>query len=245
MRSRDYLMAKLTFTPLYAQIKSSILHRIAAREWGPGSFLPSEMALAAEYGVSQGTLRKALNELTQEKRLVRFQGKGTAVAVLDADSTMFPFFMLYDMKGNRVYPLSRTNAIQHDAASREEASALNIAQGSEVIRIHRIRVLDEEPVINEFIVLPVARFPNFTCDLNKLPNTLYEQYYQHFGVFVIKATEVLQAVLADAQDQKFLHLKYELPLLEVQRKAFDIDGAVVEFRRSRINTRHHQYRICQ
>ena len=44
-------MPKLTFTPLYAQIKSSILSRIAAKEWGPGSFLPSEMALAAEYGL--------------------------------------------------------------------------------------------------------------------------------------------------------------------------------------------------
>ena len=65
-------MTKVTSIPLYAQIKSSILSRIVAKEWGPGSFLPSETALAAEYGVSQGTLRKALNELALEKKLVRF-----------------------------------------------------------------------------------------------------------------------------------------------------------------------------
>lgn len=236
-------MPKLTFTPLYAQIKSSILSRIAAKEWSPGSFLPSEMALAAEYGVSQGTLRKALNELTLEKRLVRFQGKGTAVAVLDADSSLFPFFMLYDDKGNRVYPLSQTDSIQHDAAAEEEAEALNIGQGSEVIRIHRIRVLDEQPVINEIVVLPAARFPDFTLDFNKLPNTLYEHYYQQFGIFVVRATESLEAVLPDALDQKSLRLKAAKPLLEVRRKAFDVEGSVVEFRRSRIDTQRHHYRI--
>ncbi len=236
-------MSKLTFTPLYVQIKSSILNRIAAKEWGPGSFLPSEMALAAEYGVSQGTLRKALNELTLEKRLVRFQGKGTAVAVLDADSSLFPFFMLYDDKNNRVYPLSRTDAILHDAADEDEASALNIASGCEVIRIHRVRVLDEEPVINEVVVLPASRFPGFNLDFNRLPNTLYEHYYQQFGIFVVRATEALEAVFPDAQDLKFLHLKSARPLLEVRRKAFDVEGNVVEFRRSRIDTTSHHYRI--
>lgn len=92
--------SKLTFAPLYEQVKKAILNRIIAGEWGPGSFLPSEIALAKEYGVSQGTLRKALNALTREKRLVRYQGKGTAVAVLDEDSSLFPFFLLSDRNGN-------------------------------------------------------------------------------------------------------------------------------------------------
>ncbi len=236
-------MPKLNFTPLYAQIKTSILSRIAAREWGPGSFLPSEMALAAEYGVSQGTLRKALNDLTQEKRLVRFQGKGTAVAVLDTDGILFRFFHLWDDKGNRLCPLSQTDSIQHGAASAEEAGELSIGAGSEVIRIHRIRILDEEPVINEVIVLPAARFPDFTLDFSKLPNTLYEHYYQQFGIFIVQATETIKAVLADAQDRKCLRLKSARPLLEVRRQAFNVDGSVVEFRRSRIDTRHRHYRV--
>lgn len=234
---------KLTSIPLYAQIKSSILGRIAAKEWGPGSFLPSEMALAEEYGVSQGTLRKALNELTLEKRLVRFQGKGTAVAVLDADSILFPFFMLCDSKEARVYPLSRTDSIQHNAAGQEESAALGIKPGSEVIRIHRIRVLNDRPVINEIVVLPASRFPGFTLDFNKLPNTLYEHYYQQFGILVVRATESLEAVLPDALDQKFLRVSADKPLLEVRRKAFDLEDSVVEFRRSRINTTAHHYSI--
>lgn len=235
--------AKLTFTPLYAQIKASILSRIAAGEWGPGSFLPSEFALAEEYGVSQGTLRKALNELTLEKRVARFQGKGTAVAVLDADSALFPFFMLYDAHNHRVYPSSKTSRIDHDAADEAEAGALGIPAGSEVIRIHRVRVLDDEPVINERVVLPAARFPRFSLDLKRLPNTLYEHYHQKFGILVVRATESLEAVSPDPLDQKCLRVDPCVPLLEVRRTAFDTEGRAVEFRRGRINTQRHHYRI--
>lgn len=87
---------------------------------GTWEFLPSETALAAEYGVSQGTLRKALNELALEKKLVRFQGKGTAVAVLDSDGALFPFFRLYDDDGKRVYPLSQMTSTQYDMAKRKK-----------------------------------------------------------------------------------------------------------------------------
>ncbi|MBO4318068.1 MAG: GntR family transcriptional regulator [Mailhella sp.] len=233
---------KLTFTPLYAQIKSSILGRIAKGEWGPGSFLPSEMALAEEYGVSQGTLRKALNELTAEKRLVRFQGKGTAVSVLDADSALFPFFMLYDFENNRVYPLSRTDSIQHGQATPEEASVLQINPGEAVIRIHRIRMLDDEPVISEQVVISEQRFPGFDLDLNRLPNTLYE-YYQKFGIVVARATEDLSAVMPAHSDMKHLHIDPDQPLLEIKRMAYDMEGKIVEFRRSRIDTKRHHYRI--
>ncbi len=233
----------LTFTPLYSQIKASILSRIAGGEWGPGSFLPSEIALAHEYGVSQGTLRKALNELTLEKRLVRFQGKGTAVAVLDADSSLFPFFMLYDAEGNRVYPMSHTDSIEHGNATDSEAEELKIEPGSEVIRIHRVRVLEERPVITEKVIIPASRFPDFDLDLNRLPNTLYEFYYQKFGIMVIKAREELSAVLPGPSDNKYLHGITGKPLLEVRRKAFDVDGNVVELRYSRIDTEHHHYRI--
>jgi len=63
---------KITFTPLYMQVKEDILDRILKGEWSPGSFLPNEFVLAAQYELSQGTLRKALNELTAEKHLVRY-----------------------------------------------------------------------------------------------------------------------------------------------------------------------------
>ena len=236
-------VSKPAFTPLYAQIKDSILSRIVAGEWSPGSFLPSEMALAEEYGVSQGTLRKALNELTLEKRRVRYQGKGTAVAVLDADSSLFPFFMLYDAAGRRVYPLSRTGDIRSGTAEDDEAEALDLEPEARSSGFTASACWTIQPVINEQIVLPAFRFPRFSLNLRLLPNTLYEHYHQKFGIFVVRATETLEAVRPDALDQKLLRVDADEPLLEVRRRAFDVRDSVVEFRRSRIVTRHHHYRI--
>ncbi len=236
-------MKNITYTPLYKQIKLSILDRIYSGEWGPGSFLPSEMALAKEYGVSQGTLRKALNDLTAEKHVVRYQGKGTAVAVLDADSTLFPFFMLYDNAGKRVYPLSRTDHVDIGTAGAEYASELGVSEYARVIRIQRVRVLDNNPVINERIVLSADRFPDFNTNIEQIPNTLYEYYQQKYGIHIVRAAEVLGACPADEADMRALHVAAGEPLLEVRRKSYDVKDNVVEFRHSRIVTRNHHYHI--
>lgn len=233
---------KLTFAPLYEQVKKAILGRIIAGEWGPGSFLPSEIALAKEYGVSQGTLRKALNALTREKRLVRYQGKGTAVAVLDEDSALFPFFLLSDKHGKRVYPLSQIYGLRLGQPSEAERAALNLAPGVKVIHIDRVRMLDDCPVINERVTLSTARFPDFSFESDKVPNTLYEHYQLHFGVTVARATEQIEVTLPDPADIKRLNVERSHPLLLVTRTSFDLQEQPVEFRISRINTAHHVYR---
>src|SRR5574337_234195 len=68
------------FSPLYQQIKGLILHSLQHGEWKPGEAIPSEIELAARFRVSQGTVRKAIDELAAEHILVRRQGKGTFVA---------------------------------------------------------------------------------------------------------------------------------------------------------------------
>jgi len=68
------------FSPLYQQIKTLLVRSLQAGEWKPGEAIPSEMDLAARFKVSQGTVRKAIDELAAENLLVRRQGKGTFVA---------------------------------------------------------------------------------------------------------------------------------------------------------------------
>lgn len=233
---------KLAFIPLYEQVKKAILDRIIAGEWGPGSFLPSEIALAKEYGISQGTLRKALNALTREKRLVRYQGKGTAVAILDEDSSLFPFFLLSDKSGKCVYPLSLIYSVHLGQPSDAERSALALAPENGVIHIDRVRMLDDCPVINERVTLSSARFPNFSFEFDKVPNTLYEHYQLHFGITVARAIEQIEVALPDSNDMKRLNIERNQPLLLVTRTSFDLQDQPVEFRISRINTANHVYR---
>ncbi|MEI7569167.1 MAG: GntR family transcriptional regulator, partial [Alcaligenaceae bacterium] len=65
-----------SFSPLYQQIKELVLQSLQAGEWKPGDLIPSEFELAARFKVSQGTVRKAIDELAKEHLLVRRQGKG-------------------------------------------------------------------------------------------------------------------------------------------------------------------------
>jgi GntR family transcriptional regulator len=69
-----------TFSPLYQQIKALITQSLQSGEWKPGELIPSEVELANRYKVSQGTVRKAIDELAADNLVMRRQGKGTFVA---------------------------------------------------------------------------------------------------------------------------------------------------------------------
>src|ERR1700736_4170987 len=80
-----------SFRPLYEQIKILLTQSLVAGEWKPGEAIPSEIELAARFRVSQGTVRKAIDELASEHILVRRQGKGTYVASHNEPSYQYRF----------------------------------------------------------------------------------------------------------------------------------------------------------
>jgi GntR family transcriptional regulator len=82
------------FQPLYRQIKTLITRSLVSGEWRPGESIPSEVELAGRYSVSQGTVRKAVGELAEERLLVRQQGKGTFVASYAGERSQFPFLRI-------------------------------------------------------------------------------------------------------------------------------------------------------
>lgn len=86
------------FRPLYRQIQDLIVQALADKEWAPGEMIPSEMDLAARFEVSQGTVRRAIDELAAENLLVRRQGKGTFVATHADPGRSSAFFGLYRMR---------------------------------------------------------------------------------------------------------------------------------------------------
>jgi GntR family transcriptional regulator len=88
-----------TFSPLYRQIKTLILQGLESGEWRPGEAIPSESELAIRYNVSQGTVRKAIDEMAAENLVVRRQGKGTYVATHDDPRAFFRFLRLVPLSG--------------------------------------------------------------------------------------------------------------------------------------------------
>lgn len=227
--------------PLYQKVIDTIVARIAAGELLPGGMLPSEMQLAAEVGVSQGTARKALMMLEQHGILRREQGRGTFVTARTPESSLFNFFRLREQDGEIVRPeLIEEKVTQRPATSEEQA--LLFDKPAQVYEISRIRSLQG---INSTIETSVVPAPLFAGIDNRapLPSALYILYQQSYGCIVLKADESITATPADAVQAKALNTSEGAPLLQVERLAFDILGRPIERRRSLYRTDRFSYRV--
>ncbi|PXY00173.1 GntR family transcriptional regulator [Halomonas sp. LBP4] len=230
-----------SYRPLYQQIKDVLLERIVSGEWAPGTFIPSESALAKEYGVSVGTLRKALDALAAEHVVLRHQGKGTVVATHDSDRSLFQFFHLVRLDGTRTLPISRVLIRERRAATAQEAEALGLRLEAAVVHIRRVRELEEVPALLEDLVVSADRFRDLEREPQTLPNTLYQLYQQRFNQSVAHAEERLFAVAAGKEEHRHLGIPSGTPLLEIHRIAKDLQGNPLEFRVSRCETQNHYY----
>lgn len=228
------------FRPLYLQVKESLVRRLIEGTWQPGQLIPSEMELAREIGVSQGTVRKALDAMTAENLLIRRQGRGTYVPEPEESRILFQFFRLVPDSGERSFPDSRILRCARARAERAEAAALGIAEGEDVWRIERIRTLGKEPLIIETISLPAARFPGFEA-LEEIPNNVYRLYSQRWGITIARAKERLKAISASGREARYLGCRPGTPLLEIARTALDLEQRVVELRVSRCLTQSAHY----
>jgi GntR family transcriptional regulator len=228
-------VAAFSYRPLYLQVKESLVRRLIDGAWQPGQMIPSEIELAREVGVSQGTIRKALDAMTAENLLVRRQGRGTYVAEPEDSRMLFQFFHLVPDSGARVFPTSRVLGFTGGVADARESARLGLPEGDGVWRIERIRALEDRPAIVETISLSQGRFPGFD-QIEEIPNNVYRLYSERWGITIARASERLKAIDASAADAEALGTRAGAPLLEIDRVAYDLAGTAVELRLSRCLT---------
>ncbi|MBO22880.1 MAG: GntR family transcriptional regulator [Rhodospirillaceae bacterium] len=226
--------------PLYAQVEEIIRRRLIDNYWKPGEMLPSEFELAHELSVSQGTVRKALNDMVSENLLERRQGRGTFVSEYTERRALFFYFNLIGPDGVRAMPVSKILACEQRNATEDERNRLQLAIGDSVIALHRVRSLGDSPAIVERLTLPQKFFPGLGNE-TRLPENLYRFFQGEYGITVAKATESVRAVAADPLEAQLLSVMPEAPLLEIDRVAVTIDGRPVEWRLSRCNTSDYRY----
>ena len=228
--------------PLYMQVIELLVSKISSGEWLPGDLIPSEIKLAENLGISQGTVRKAITELVETNVLVRKQGRGTFVSNHDDDRALFHFFHITDDNGEKMLPDSKVLSCRQKKATRAEASLLQLPADARVLKIERVRSLSAVPTIAETITLPTEPFSELISSNScKLPNMLYELYEKQFGITIHSSEEKLRAVLAKKHDAKILGIEPGSPLLEIERLALTLNKIPVELRRSRCRTEHHHY----
>lgn len=231
-----------TFSPLYRQIKSLMVQGLASGEWRPGESIPSESELAVRFKVSQGTVRKAIDELAAENLLVRKQGKGTFVATHDDPRSHYRFLRLAPINGDLSPTVSSPLDCWRAKAGQEASRILQVELGSPIIIVRRILSFHGKPVVIDEIYLPGETFKGLSLEvLQEYKGSLYSLFESQFGVRMIRAEERLRAVAADRGNAETLRVAEGSPLLSVERVAFTYGDRPVEWRRGLYSTAEHYY----
>ncbi|HMN22560.1 MAG TPA: GntR family transcriptional regulator [Ottowia sp.] len=235
-----------SFSPLYQQIKGLILQGLQQGEWKPGEVIPSEMELAARYRVSQGTVRKAVEELAAEHLLVRRQGRGTFVATHAARQVQYRFLRLHPDQGtiDSEGPAQRDFVeCRRQRASADVARALGLRTGDAVLQARRLLRFGGVPTILEDLWLPGGPFKGLTAErLMDYHGPMYALFESEFGVRMVRADERIRAVLPDAAQAALLDVTVATPLLSVERIAYTYNDVPMELRRGLYRTDSHHYR---
>ena len=233
------------FSPLYQQIKALILQSLQQGEWKPGEAIPSEMDLAARFRVSQGTVRKAIDELAADNLVMRRQGKGTFVATHAEQHVQYRFLKLLPDTGDASVegPAQRTVLdCRRVRASAHVARALALRRGDPVVEARRILSFAGEPTILEDIWLPGQAFKGLTAEqMANYQGPTYAMFELDFGVRMVRAEEKIRAVLADGEQAQLLHTPAGTPLLSVERTAYTYNDVPMELRRGLYRTDTHHY----
>jgi GntR family transcriptional regulator len=231
------------FSPLYRQIKDLITQDLQSGVWKPGEGIPSEFELAARFKVSQGTVRKAIDELAAEYLLIRRQGKGTFVATHSEQNTRYRFLRLTPDDGSGRGLQRRLLECRRMRAGADVAQALALQNGDPVVLVRRLLLDERQPVVLDEIWLPGREFKDLTVErLADYKGPMYALFETEFGVRMIRAEEKIRAVAAAAAEAAVLGVAPGAPLLLVERRSFTYADRPVELRRGLYRTEAHYYR---
>jgi GntR family transcriptional regulator len=231
------------FSPLYRQIKTLMTRSLQLGEWRPGDAIPSEIELAARFKVSQGTVRKAIDELATDNLLVRRQGKGTFVATHAEEKIQFRFLRLTPDVGEAGNLTRRFIDCRRLRPPADVARALHLRASDNAVQVRRVLSFKDQPVVLDDIWLPGVLFKGLTAErLSEYRGPMYGLFESEFGVRMIRAEEKIRAVAADAATAEPLALAPGAPLLSVERLSLTYGDKPVELRRGLYNTASHYYR---
>lgn len=218
--------------PLYHQLKESLRERIEALEWAAGSRIPTEKELAAEYSVSQITVRQALARLAAEGLVERYQGRGTFVSQLSIVQDILYLAGFSDGFARAGVQVD-THLISAGtvAASEGTAGRLKLAQSEPVIEVRRVRLTGGTPICLQTSYLPCSLCRSILQrDLGR--ESLFRLLTDMCKLDLVRAEETLSAVTVDDYEAKTLLVASGSPAFLVQRITFDRSGTPVDYTKS-------------
>ncbi len=217
---------------LYAQVYEALVQRVVSGAWKPGDCLPNEIELAREFGVSPGTMRKALDKLETDRLVVRRQGRGTFVLDHASKALATRYNNLMDERGELLAP-SGSTLLSQDIGTPvgAECDRLGIRASEKMLRTRRVRCRQGRPYMYEEAAIAAGRLPGLEHDGaaaagDYLIVPLAQRYGRHLG----RAAEKVGSTPASPEVAGLLGVRLDTPLLQLDRIIFTIDEQPLEWR---------------
>ncbi len=229
--------------PLYLQLVEIIKHRVVENSWHQGMKIPSENEMAKEFGLSVGTVKKALGVLVQEGVLFRRQGQGTFISTPDFSKSFLRFFR-FGMTGGKPseVPGSRILKLKVVKAGKKIADVLNLAPDDKIYHMKRVRTLQNTPFAVEELYLSYTRFKGID-QVALEDQLLYPIYSEQFATPVVWADEFMQPDISDQETNELLGVDKITPVICVERIAYSYGDLPVEYRQSACIGDNFKYHI--
>jgi GntR family transcriptional regulator len=207
-----------------------------------GRPLPSERDLATAYGVSRMTARQVVEELVDQGYVYRVRGLGTFVNRSVVSKSLALTSFSEDMWARGMRPDSRVLLVERRAAGAGAGQDLGISPTEDIIRIHRVRTADEEPMCLEKIELPAALVTGLESE--SLTGSLYDLLASRYGIQITHADQRIRATVLEVEEAELLQAPPVSPALLVERLSHDRAGRPVERARSLYRGDRYDFRVA-
>lgn len=229
--------------PLHHQVYLDLREALDAGEWTEAEQLPTERELAADYGCSLITVRRALDELVREGRLERTRGRGTFVTSPPiVRDIMARAGFADEMRARGLTPYAAVISAREEPAAPAVAAALCVTVGAQVHYLERVRGADGVPLLLEQAYLPIHRFPGLLAH-DYASASLYEVLDRVYGCPVVRTWETISAHVPDTREARLLGLHARRPSLRLEGSAFTTGAIPVEFSRTVVSGERARYFI--
>ncbi len=225
--------------PLYSQVRDLLLARIKAGEWAAGEALPNEFILASNFGVSIGTVRRAIEGLEDLGIVVRKQGRGTYVAGAGPQALLDKFAPLRAVGGHRVALSYQLDSVVARTGTDAERARLSIPEPGSVFQIVQFVFIEEQMVGREVSVVSAQRFPRLGTQLT-YGQHLYS-VFSDYGVLITKADDGLAVAFADDAIAPLINVDPGSPMLALNRVAYTFEDQAIELRQCAFAMAHLSY----
>lgn len=228
MNGRTAPASRFSIRPLYLQVRDALAQRIASAEWKPGAVIPNEMDLAREFGVSPGTIRKAMGMLEEERLLSRRQGRGTFINDQSSAELAVRYVSIRAHSGEPIVGDVRDMELSQGVANESECRRLKLRTHERVYRLRRVRLCKGEPFMVEDSSMPATLFPG----LHDKPSPPHRVVVlaQQYGILLGKAEERISIAEAPSDIAQLLQVPSQSPLMALDRVLLALDGRPVEWR---------------